>query len=447
MKHVTFIRPNIGNVRASDAMTPLVFAALAARTPEDIERTLIDERLEEVTVLDTDLAAITAETFTARRAYEIAGQYRAAGVPVVMGGYHPTLLPEEASQHADAIVIGDAEGLWEQVLADLRAGSLKPVYRAEQALADIGSLRFDRRIFEGKRYTPVSLAQIGRGCRFACDFCSIHAFYGSNVSQRPLDQIVAELAGFPRRRPVLFVDDNLLGRREDFVRLMRAIAPLRLRWSCQISIDAARDDELIDLMAEAGCMLALIGFESLDRANLVQMRKNWNGVAGDYLDVVRRFHDRGIMIYGTFVLGYDADGPDAWKYTLEFAQRAQLSIANFNPLTPMPGTALYDRLKAQNRLLTDTWWLDPSYRYGQTIFRPAGMTPEQLAAGCFEARRQFYGYGSILRRSGSGPGLWSDPFKLGVMLLANWISRREILRKQDSRLGVSDKTPAMEAAA
>ena len=150
-----------------------------------------------------------------------------------------------------------------------------------------------------------------------------------------------------------------------------------------------------------------------------------------------------MMIYGTFVLGYDADGPDAWKYTLEFAQRVRLEIANFNPLTPMPGTALYDRLKAETRLLSDKWWLDPDYRYGQAIYRPAGMTPDQLAHGCFEARRQFYGYGSILRRM----PMWSDPFRLGVMLLANWISRREILRKQDARLGYADSGAIAEAAA
>lgn len=447
MKHITFIRPNIGDFRSSDAMTPLAFGALAARTPKDIALTLIDERLEPVAVLDTDLVAITVETYTARRAYEIARAYRDAGVPVVMGGYHPTLEPEEVLDHADAIVIGDGEGLWEQVVADARARRLQRVYRAGTQQIDLAGIVFERQIFDGKAYAPLELAQVGRGCRFACDFCSIHAFYGAGVNQRPVEEIVAEFAALARNRLLFIVDDNLYGRRDAFIDLMRAIAPLKLRWCCQISIDVARDGALMDQMAEAGCVLVLIGFESLDRINLIQMGKRWNGVAGDYVDVVRRFRERGIMVYGTFVLGYDADGPDAWKHTLEFAQRARLAIANFNPLTPMPGTALYRRLQAENRLLYGKWWLDPGFRYGQAVYRPKGMTPDELAYGCLEARQQFYGYGSILRRCGSGPKPWVDPFKFGVMVLANWISRKEILRKQDARLGAIETFEEARSAA
>jgi radical SAM superfamily enzyme YgiQ (UPF0313 family) len=434
LRRITFIRPNLADVRASDAMTPLVFSILAARTPKRIALELVDERLEPVRDRETDLVAMTVETFTARRAYEIADRYRARGVPVVMGGYHPTLMPDEASGHADAIVIGDAEGAWEQLIEDFEAGELKPVYRGD-AKKGLDGIVYDRSIFRGKRYAPLTLIQAGRGCRFACDFCSIHAFYGSNVQYRPLDDILREVSATGKRRPIFFVDDNLYGRRAEFVAFMRALRPLGRRWCCQISIDVARDDELLDLMAEAGCFLALIGFESVTRESLVQMGKRWNGVAGDYADVVERFRKRRIAIYGTFVVGYDADGPGAFDAILDFAQRAKLGIGNFNALTPMPGTRLYDRLKAQGRMTRDRWWLDPEYRYGETTFSPALIGPDDLSERCYRARKSFYGVGSIARRMFTAPELLRSPWLLGLMLLANGVSRKEIHRKQNRPLG------------
>jgi radical SAM superfamily enzyme YgiQ (UPF0313 family) len=338
------------------------------------------------------------------------------------------MLPEESAQHADAVVVGDAEGIWETVVADAAASRLAPLYRSTPGQG--GAPAYDRSIYGGKRYAPISLVQVGRGCRFACDFCSIHAFYGTYRDQRDPADVVAEMRALPRGRMVFFVDDNLYWRRDAFERLMRALIPLKMRWCCQITIDIARDEALLDLMAAAGCALALIGFESLDRESLVQMRKKWNGVAGGYDDVIRRFHARGIMIYGTFVFGYDADTPASFARAADFARAQSLAIANFNPLTPMPGTGLYDRLHAEGRLVRETWWLDPSYRYGDAIFLPRGMSCAELADGPMRARRAFYGWSSIAQRALRGAPLWRDPYKIGTMLLANWISRREIVRKQ-----------------
>lgn len=426
MRHVTFVRPNLGQGRSADAMAPLVFAILRALTPAEIATTLIDERIEPFVAVPTDLVAMTVETFTARRAYEIADDYRARGVPVVMGGHHPSMLPEEALAHADSVVIGDAEGVWAEVLADAGAGRLRRRYQGGAASPGV----FDRAIFAGKRYTPVSLVQVGRGCRFACDFCSIHAFYGTHRAQRPAAEIAAEIAGLPRRRMIFFVDDNLFWRRDRFVELMTALVPLKRRWSCQISIDVVRDEALLDLMAKAGCALVLIGLESLDKANLKQMRKPWNGVSGDYGQVIARLHARRIMVYGTFVFGYDADTPEAFDRTAVFARMHGLAIANFNPLTPMPGTGLYDRLATEGRLLRPRWWLDPAYRYGDAIFAPRGMSAIDLREGPMRARRRFYGWRSILSRAWHGVSAWRDPVNIGLMLLANLVSRREILRKQ-----------------
>jgi radical SAM superfamily enzyme YgiQ (UPF0313 family) len=444
MRHITFLRPALGEGFSADAMTPLVFAILKARTPREIATTMIDERVEPFTRVSTDLVAMTVETFTARRAYAIAAEYRRAGVPVVMGGHHPSVVPEEALEHADAVVVGDAEGIWEKVVADAAAGRLQRLYRS--TAGDGGPPVYDRSIFAGRRYAPISLLQAGRGCRFACDFCSIHAFYGTYRAQRDPAEIVAELRTLPPRRLVFFVDDNLYWRRDAFEALMQALIPLRMRWCCQITIDIARDDALLDLMARAGCELALIGFESLDRDSLKQMRKNWNGVAGAYDDVIRRFHARGMMIYGTFVFGYDADTAESFERAANFAREQSLCIANFNPLTPMPGTGLYDRLRKEGRLLRDRWWLDPTFRYGDAIFLPRGLSPRELSEGPMRARRAFYSYRSIASRALRGAPMWRSPYKIGTMLFANWISRREIMRKQGRPLAARSQGALVEAA-
>jgi radical SAM superfamily enzyme YgiQ (UPF0313 family) len=434
MRKITFIRPNLSDMRSSDAMEPMVFAILASRTAPDIEVVLYDDRLSPIPYDDpTDLVALTVETFTARRAYQIATKFRERGVPVVMGGYHPTFVPEEALQFADAVVIGDAEGLWEQVVSDARNGGMRPLYR-DSGQPSLDGPPPDRTIFHGKPYAPVSLVQFGRGCRFACDFCSIHAFYGTNLRQRPVRDVVAEIETLDRRH-IFFVDDNIFVDVPRAEALFRALIPLRVRWSCQVSIDVARNDALLDLMERSGCTTAVVGFESLDARNLAQMKKQWNLKHADYATSIRKLQDHGVMIYGTFVFGYDYDTVDAFEASVEFALRSKFFLANFNPLTPTPGARLYDRLRSERRLIHDRWWLDPTYRYGHATFQPRGMTPDELTEGCFWARRQFNRYSSIGRRALDTKTNCRSPYRLGLYLAANLISRREILRKQDRRLG------------
>jgi radical SAM superfamily enzyme YgiQ (UPF0313 family) len=431
---ITFIRPNLSDMRSGDAMEPLVFAILASLTPSDVETVLYDERLEPIPYDEpTDLAALTVETYTARRAYQIASQFRRRGVPVVMGGYHPTFLPDEALQFADAVLVGDAEGLWEQVVQDTRAGRLRRIY-PQPGYPPLAGLKPDRRIFRGKRYAPAALVQYGRGCRFACEFCSIHAFYGSNLRQRPVAEVVAEIEA-AQRRHIFLIDDNIFVDVPKARALFQALIPLKIRWSCQVSIDVAQDNELLKLMEQSGCTTAVIGFESLDEHNLAQMKKKWNLRHGDYVTSVQKFRDHGIMIYGSFVFGYDYDTVDSFERSVEFAIRSKFYLANFNPLTPMPGAKLYQRLQAEGRLIYERWWLAPDYTYGQATFHPRGMTAEQLTAGCFRARKQFNAYGSILKRALDFKTNCRDPYRLGLHLASNVVSRREILRKQGRGLG------------
>lgn len=432
---ITFIRPNMTADRSSDAMQPLVFAILAGLTPPDIETVLYDERIEPVPLDETtNLVALSVETFTARRAYQIASHFRQQGIPVVMGGYHPTLLPDEALQYADAVVIGDAEGVWEQIVQDTQSGKLQRIYQQKEP-PSLAGIRFDRSIFRGKRYIPVYPVQQSRGCRFACDFCSIHAFYGNTHRQRPVHEIVEEIKSLHRKHSVFICDDNIfvdIPRAREF---FQALIPLRIHWTCQVSIDIAHQPELLDLMKKSGCTTAIIGFESLDKRNLQQMRKACNIQSGDYETAIRKFQDRGIMIFGTFVFGYDYDTVDSFDTNLEFALRSKFFLANFNPLIPTPGTELYQQFQREGRLIYEKWWLNPRYRYGQAIFHPKGMTAEELTKGCFRARYEFHRYRSILQRACAPRTNCRNPYRLGLFLAVNLISRKEILKKQGLQLG------------
>jgi radical SAM superfamily enzyme YgiQ (UPF0313 family) len=431
---ITFIRPNMSDMRSADAMEPLVFAILAGLTPAGIETVLFDERLEPIPFDEpTDLVAITVETYTARRAYQIAQAYRRRGVPVVMGGYHPTFVPDEALQYADAVVIGDAEQLWPRIVADAQSGKSRRIYR-QVSQPPLSGLKPDRRIFRGKRYAPAALVQYGRGCRFACEFCSIHAFYGFDLRQRPVRDVVAEIEQLERKH-ICLIDDNIFVNGPKARELFRALIPLKIRWSCQVSLDIARDEELMTLLEQSGCTTAVIGFESLDEHNLAQMKKKWNLKHGDYPSLVQTFRQHGVMIYGSFVFGYDHDTVDSFDISLEFALRSRFYLGNFNPLTPMPGAKLYDRLRAEGRLIYDRWWLDPDYSYGQATFHPRGMTAAELTDGCFRTRRRFHDYSSIVERALDFKTNCRDPYRLGLHLASNLVARREILKKQGRRLG------------
>jgi radical SAM superfamily enzyme YgiQ (UPF0313 family) len=438
---ITFLRPNMQPGPSLGAMEPLAFAILYGLTPRGVECTLQDEQVE---VLDleapTDLVAMTVETYTARRAYEIASVYRLRGVPVVMGGFHPTFLPDEAIRFADSVVVGDAEDLWGRVVRDAQKGSLQRVYGADSPPSLAGAV-YDRAIFAGKHYWPVRPFQFGRGCRFACDFCSIHAYYGRTLRHRPLPEVAAELEGL-RGEKLFLVDDNLFADADQAKALFETLGRYQIRWACQVSVDIARDSELLDLMADNGCVTALIGFESLNPENLSQMGKRWSLKAGSHEEVVRRFRERGIMLYGTFVFGYDQDTPESFDATVDFAIKSKMCLANFNPLTPTPGTRLFDRLRREGRLRFPRWWLDPGFRYGDALFDPKGMTAKELADGCYRARRGFNTHWSAFRRGLDPRANCRSPVNLGLFWVANRVSRREIHRKQGMTLGSGAQLPA-----
>ncbi|MCP3892006.1 MAG: B12-binding domain-containing radical SAM protein [Desulfobulbaceae bacterium] len=431
---ITFIRPNLSDRRSADAMEPLVFAILARLTPADIDITFYDERVEPLDLRDTpDLVALTVETYTARRAYQISTSYKERGVPVVMGGYHPSLLPEEAAKFADALIIGDAEELWPQLIADFRKGNLQKVYRNENPPA-IENVLGDYSLFKGKRYGKIKPVYAGRGCKYACDFCSINAFYGNSVRQRPLNDVIAEVESF-KSKLFFLIDDNLFVDLQRTTALLNALIPLKIHWVCQTSIEIAQNKELMDLLARSGCIAATIGFESLNRENLKQMNKASNLHQHDYTSTIQQFYDRGIMIYGTFVFGYDHDTRDSFEPVVDFAIESKFCLANFNPLLPTPGTRLYKRLESAGRLLYKQWWLDHNYRYGSATFKPALMSPDDLTNGCFQARKDFNSYSSIFSRTFRLKANSGSVRNIACCLIANFINKKEVMVKQNSCLG------------
>jgi radical SAM superfamily enzyme YgiQ (UPF0313 family) len=408
----------------SAPLRSLAMALLAGLTPPGITLSFKDDilqRLNPETDLDfgADLAAITVSTKTAARAYELAASYRRRGVRVVLGGIHPTALPDEALEHADAVVVGEAEGLWERLLEDSTHSRLQRVYRHD-TLPDFRRPPRPRRdIFRSRRYVPVHTVQASRGCPFACEFCSVTPFYGRVLRLREIGDLVQEIEELDRRW-VMFSDDNILARPAHARELFRALAPLRLTWFGQASLQGLDDEENLRLLRASGCRALFVGLESVNPKSLKSCGKVQNDPAR-YLEIISRLHDHGIAVWASFVFGLDDDDADVFARTVEFALEARVFLALFALLTPYPGTRLYARLLEEERLLEPRWWLRPQ-REDYPLFRPRRMTPEQLHEGWRWAWREFYSGAAILRRLGRSSTL--SLFSLLSFLPLNLHQRR-----------------------
>lgn len=438
---ITFIRVNMFESVSSDAMKPLLFGIIKSLTPNRHETDFLDERAEKLPEkINSNIIAFSVETFTAKRAYILAKKYKTADNIIVMGGFHATVMPDEMLKYADSVIIGDAEGAWEEFLADCENGSPKRKYRSDES-RPLAPLNADDGIYK-RRYHGIGVYQISRGCKFNCDFCSIKTMYKCVRSKPP--EVVAEELSRMKEKIIFFADDNIFADKTAALTLFKAIAPLKKRWACQISMDAARDDEILRAMKKSGCFLVLMGFESLNADSLREMHKSANAAA-DYSKVIRRVYSHGLLIYGTFVLGCDGDFPDVFKKTYEFAVKNKMSVTNFNPLIPMPGTGVYKRMEKEGRLRYKKWWLSDKYRYGETAFLPKNMTPEELQNGCLKMRTDFYSVRCILKRLFSNRANFI-PINFLVFVLTNFISRKEIHKKQDRLLGgILNETDADQA--
>ncbi len=426
---LTLILPAIGKIKGEKymrawQMEPLSIAQLAALTPADVQITFFDDRMEEIDYdYPTDLVAISVETYTARRAYQIANRYKKKGIPVVMGGFHASLCPEEILDYADSVVIGEAEGVWKTVIDDFKKGALKQKYRKSISFGDYDIIP-DRSIYEGKDYLKITLLEAGRGCRFRCDFCSIHNVFNQRYTHRNIDSIVEEAKILKDKNKLLFfVDDNICSDKTYSKELFKELIPLNIKWVGQADITIVQDEELMELMKKSGCQGVLIGMESLDKDVLKKMNKSFNAGRIDPAQAVKKIQSFGLRLYLTFLFGYGNDSPEYAKKVLDFCIDNKIFMVGYNHLTPFPGTELYKSLEKNNRLIFDKWWLSQDYRYGMIPFKTK-EDKTMIENQSKRLRRKFYSLSSIFYRMTNLTNI-RGKMMLGMYFLINFMLKND----------------------
>ncbi len=375
----------------------LTLATVAASFPKDAEIKIINDNLDGVDFDENvDLVGITAITSTAPRAYEIADRFRGKGVPVIIGGIHSSALPKEAALHADAVVIGEAEGVMQELIEDFKNRKLKKFYQSIER-PNLINLPFPRRdlLVGNKYYREMNMIQTTRGCPFNCDFCSVTSFFGQTYRQRPIENVIKEIKQLKRTTIKFIVDDNIAGHPAYAKKFFKALIPLNIKWFGQGSIIISRDKELLRLAAKSGCISLYIGLESLSATSLKEVGKGIN-LLQDYKTAIKIIHDSGIGIIGAFIFGFDSDDLGVFEETVDFIERNQIELASLAILTPLPGTRLYKKMEDQGRIINNDW---SKYTCGEVVFRPKLLTVDQLQSGYYWARKQLSSYRSIFHRT------------------------------------------------
>ena len=372
----------------------LTLTTLAALTPPDIEVKITDENVEPIDFEeDVDLVGVTGMIMHAPRAYQIAKRFRQRGIPVVMGGPHASSLPFEAEGHVDAVVIGEAENVWEGLIKDLKNGCLKPFYKADAycSMKGIPLPRLD--LLRKDAYMTINCVQTTRGCPHQCDFCHVTHFFGKTYRCRPVNEVIGEVKRLEGDF-LVFIDDNIAGNRHYAKELFTQLKPLKKKWASQASMTLTRDPELLKLAAESGCVSLFIGVESLSSENLKDVNKSFNQ-AYQFEEAIKAVHDHDIMILAGFIFGLDHDDEGVFERTLRFCERNRIELPSFFLLTPLPGTALFQRMESEDRLLHKDW---AQYNGATVVFKPRLMTEETLQRGFNWACKEGYSWSSIFKR-------------------------------------------------
>lgn len=374
-------------------MPQLVLGLLEGLTPPEYEVVTIEEEIESIDLdAECDLVGLSCMTSNAPRAYYLADEFKKRGKTVVLGGIHPTILPNEALKHADAVVIGEAEGVWEELLSDFKNGHLKQRYHNPNPPLD--------------RYIPVKVKKAGkkrlfhvvpvmttRGCPYNCEFCCVHDIYGRRVRHMPVENVVRYIEDSGSKK-FMFLDDNIIGDPKYAKELFKAIKPLKIKWVGQASISFVKETEMMRLAVESGCKGLFFGLESVSKSQLNALRKSIKSIEG-VEEAIRKVRDMGIHFHASMIFGFDTDTKDVFPETLEFLTRNGVSTASLNVLTPYPGTGTYKKLKAAGRILTDDWRY---YDHNTVVFKPLNMSPLELEIGRLWAVSEFSKFTATLGR-------------------------------------------------
>ncbi len=406
----------------------LAIPTLTSLTPHGHALKVFDENIEDIDYgWKPDLVGISVRTMHAKRAYEISDNFRKGGARTVLGGIHPSMCPEEAILYCDAVVIGEAEKVWPKLLGDAQRGALERMYKAD-GLADLAVAQPpDRALLDSTKYIN-DFVQTTKGCPFHCEFCSVHAFDGQTIRHKPVEKVIEEISSLNlasghyknKGKAIFFADDNIIADIQYARKLFEALKPLNIKWGCQASINLSRHEDLMKLMKEAGCGSVFIGFESVSEKNLSAMSKNVN-MKLNYLEAIERIHSHGLLILGSFIVGYDFDTRESFDELIAFIDKAHILEPIINILTPFPGTKLFRRLEEEGRIIHKDW---SKYDTKNVVFRPAKLTPEELLAGFEKVNKSIYSFESIYRKLGyfGDMGFWlqqneSDPIKFRYRLL------------------------------
>ncbi|HSH09487.1 MAG TPA: radical SAM protein [Oceanipulchritudo sp.] len=394
---------------------PQTFPVLAALVPKelDIELICLDEGIQDFDpqTLEADLVGMTVITGSAMRAYELSGVFRKRGIPVVLGGPHITLIPDDARPHADAIVLGWAEITWPQLLRDWLAGELRPEYN-QQPDYNLQTPFPDRSVLPRKHYITDAVFEATRGCIFKCEFCVSPSAWGRKAWFKPVAHVVEDIRRHGRKR-IIFVDLNLISDRAYALDLFHGLTPLGVNWFGLTTTTLVNDEELLDACSRSGCRGLLMGMESIDPVALKKMSKGFNKPE-QYAAVVEKLHEKGIALQGCFVFGTDGESPDVFEKTAQFAVEAAIDLPRFAISTPFPGTPLHFRLESEGRLLHKDWSL---YDGQHCVFQPDNLSPQEVEAGTERAWKLAYSLKGCLKR------LARTASPLHVALVTNWTYR------------------------
>ncbi len=402
---------------------------VAAATPPEWQVTIVDEVQEDLSYDGQyDLVGITAMTHQALHAYRIADRFRERGIPVVLGGIHPTVLPDEAAAHADAVVIGEAEPVWADLLDDLRGGRLKPFYRSVPTGDRLVIPWARREILAGRKYLTTQTLQASRGCPYDCSFCTVTPYFGNTFRYRDPEDILAELRTYQGKLTV-FLDDNILGDPQKAKPILAGMVGMGLCWGGQANLRFAEDPEMVKLLAASGCIGIFVGLESADGIHANHPKTSGRSSQSD---LIKRIRDTGVVVEASVIFGFDDHDQGIFERTVRYLEGCAPSLPTFHILTPYPGTALFNQYLQEGRMLHTDW---QRYDHGQVVFRPSLMTPDQLYKGWVEARQEAYRWSAITSRVLQSPGKT-------INLLYNILRRGGIYGRDYSSAGYYDPSDA-----